>query len=57
MESPRFDDVETTFEELYARLDAVSAYLRTFDEAALEAVVLDQQDGQTRQTHAFPPKA
>ena len=36
VESPRFDDVETTFEELYARLDAVSAYLRTFDEAALE---------------------
>jgi len=35
-ESPRFEDVETTFEELYARLDAVSDYLRTFDEAALQ---------------------
>ncbi|KRA40109.1 DUF1993 domain-containing protein [Pseudoxanthomonas sp. Root630] len=35
-ESPRFEDVETTFDELYARLDAVSAYLRTFDEAALQ---------------------
>ncbi len=36
VESPRFDDVETTFAELYARLDAVSAYLGTFDEAALD---------------------
>lgn len=35
-ESPRFDDVETTFGELYARLDAVSDYLRTFDETALQ---------------------
>jgi hypothetical protein len=34
-ESPRFEDIETTFEALYARLDAVSDYLRTFDEAAL----------------------
>ena len=36
VESPRFEDVETTFEELYARLDAVADYLRTFDEAALQ---------------------
>ncbi|CAN7232049.1 DUF1993 domain-containing protein [Pseudoxanthomonas sp. LjRoot168] len=36
VESPRFEDVESTFAELYARLDAVSDYLRTFDEAALE---------------------
>lgn len=36
VESPRFEDVETTFDELQARLEAVSAYLRTFDESALE---------------------
>ncbi|MBD9478815.1 DUF1993 domain-containing protein [Pseudoxanthomonas sp. PXM02] len=36
LESPRFEDTETTFDELYARLDAVSDYLRTFDEAALQ---------------------
>jgi hypothetical protein len=36
VESPRFEDVETTFAELYARLDAVADYLRTFDEAALQ---------------------
>lgn len=36
VESPRFEDVETTFDELYARLDAVADYLRTFDEAALQ---------------------
>jgi hypothetical protein len=35
VELPRFEDVETTFDELYARLDAVADYLRTFDEAAL----------------------
>ena len=36
VESPRFEDVEATFAELYARLDAVADYLRTFDEAALQ---------------------
>jgi len=36
VESPRFEDVETTFEELYARLDAVADHLRSFDEAALQ---------------------
>lgn len=36
VESPRFEDVESTFDELYARLDAVSDYLRTFDEGALQ---------------------
>lgn len=36
VESPRFEDVETTFDELYARLDAIADYLRTFDEAALQ---------------------
>jgi len=36
VESPRFEDVETTFAELYARLYAVADYLRTFDEAALQ---------------------
>lgn len=36
VESPRFEDMETTFDELYARLDAVADYLRTFDEAALQ---------------------
>ncbi|WP_334177288.1 DUF1993 domain-containing protein [Pseudoxanthomonas sp.] len=36
VESPRFEDVETSFAELYARLQAVSDYLRTFDEAALQ---------------------
>ena len=34
-ESPRFEDAETTFDELYARLEAVAEYLRTFDDAAL----------------------
>lgn len=34
-ESPRFEDAETTFDELYARLEAVADYLRTFDDAAL----------------------
>ena len=34
--SPRFEDAETTFDELHARLEAVSAYLRTFGESALE---------------------
>ena len=36
VESPRFEDVETTFAELFARLDAVAAYLGTFDQKALE---------------------
>ncbi|MBD9470173.1 DUF1993 domain-containing protein [Pseudoxanthomonas sp. PXM01] len=36
VESPRFEDVETTFDELYARLDAIAGYLRTFDETALQ---------------------
>jgi hypothetical protein len=36
VESPRFEDVETTFDELYVRLDQVADYLRTFDDAALE---------------------
>lgn len=36
VESPRFEDVETTFDELYARLDAIADYLRTFDETALQ---------------------
>ncbi|CAN7480633.1 DUF1993 domain-containing protein [Pseudoxanthomonas sp. LjRoot143] len=36
VESPRFEDVETTFDELYARLDAIADYLHTFDEAALQ---------------------
>ena len=35
VESPRFEDVESTFDELYARLEAVAAYLGTFDDAAL----------------------
>lgn len=36
VESPRFEDGETTFGELYARLDAVADYLGTFDEASLQ---------------------
>ncbi|HJS35214.1 MAG TPA: DUF1993 domain-containing protein [Pseudoxanthomonas sp.] len=36
VESPRFEDIETTFAELFARLDAVSAYLGTFEESAFE---------------------
>lgn len=36
VESPRFEDAETTFDELYARLDAVADYLKTFDDAALQ---------------------
>lgn len=36
VESPRFEDVETTFAELFTRLDAVSAYLGTFEESAFE---------------------
>jgi hypothetical protein len=36
VESPRFEDVETTFAELFARLDAVAAYLGTFEESAFE---------------------
>lgn len=36
VESPRFEDNETGFDELHARLDAVMAYLQGFDEAALQ---------------------
>ncbi|MEL1265771.1 DUF1993 domain-containing protein [Pseudoxanthomonas putridarboris] len=34
VESPKFDDDETSFAELYARLDRVIDYLGRFDEAA-----------------------
>lgn len=36
VEPPRDEDVETTFDELYARIDKTLAYLQGFDAAQLE---------------------
>lgn len=36
VESPRFEDNETSFAEVYDRLDRVLAYLETFEEAAFD---------------------
>lgn len=36
VEPPKYEDVETTFDELYARIDKTLAYLQGFDAAQLE---------------------
>lgn len=36
VEPPPYEDVETTFDELYTRIDKTIAYLREFDAAKLE---------------------
>lgn len=36
IEPPKYEDVETTFDELYARIDKTLAYLEGFDAAKLE---------------------
>jgi hypothetical protein len=36
---PRFEDTETTFAELKARLDKTAAFLKTLDAAAIDAAV------------------
>ena len=36
VEPPPYEDVETTFDELYARIDKTIAYLQEFDAAKLE---------------------
>lgn len=36
VESPKFDDVETTFEELYGRIDKTIAYLKGFEAAQID---------------------
>jgi hypothetical protein len=36
VEPPKFEDVETTFDELYARIDKTIDYLQSFDSTKLE---------------------
>lgn len=53
-DSPRFDDVETSFAELYARLDKVIDYVGGFEPAAFEGsesrtVTLPSRNGNDRQ--------
>jgi hypothetical protein len=53
-ESPRFDDVETSFDELYARLDRVIEYVGGFQPGQFEGseartVTLPSRNGNDRQ--------